>query len=87
MEDQKLQDDACRALLEQSAIEMGVTFEGIAKSPHRRALRDVVEQIARQKLLAALERAIPKPPPDPYAVGQQLGNPFLNQGLSQVFGY
>lgn len=73
MEDQKLQDDVCKALLEQCAREMGVTLEGIAKSPHRKALREVVEQAARQKLAAALERALPIPRTDMSNTQAQMG--------------
>jgi LDH2 family malate/lactate/ureidoglycolate dehydrogenase len=68
--------DVCTALLEECAREMGVTLEVIAKSSHRKALRDVVEGAARQKLAAALQRAVPAP-----IVNQNLANQQALWGL------
>lgn len=88
MEDQKLQDDVCKALLEQCAREMGVTLEGIAKSSHRKALREVVEQVARQKLAWALERAVPTPAQASRGLqnmaAQQMGTLGLNQSSNMA---
>jgi len=50
-----------RALIEECAKDLGVTLEGISKSPQRAVLREAVAKVATEKLSAALEAALPKP--------------------------
>lgn len=60
-DNKQIVNDVCRTLLEECAREMGLTLDVIAKSSHRKALRDVVEQAARQKLATELARVLPIP--------------------------
>lgn len=60
-----MEDANYKALIEECAKDLGVTVEGIAKSPHRAILRETVAKVATEKLSTALEVALPRPRPRP----------------------